>query len=173
MTKIIFRYIMHFLLLVLLQLFVFNNVYLFQLIHPLIYVYFILFLPLNLNKNLVLLFAFALGLIIDIFSNSYGMHTASSLLIAFLRTFYLNYLLSEEPTETYIIPRLGNMGLRYFLFYILFFVFIHHLCLHIIQAYGFRDILFTLFKIIMNTVFSSFVILIYGLSFYFSEEKGK
>ena len=173
MTRMIFRYIMHFLLLVLLQLFVFNNVYLLQLIHPLIYVYFILFLPLSLNKNLLLLFAFGLGFIIDIFSNSYGMHTASSLLIAFLRTFYLNYLLAEEPNESHITPNIGNMGLRYFLFYILFFVFIHHFCLHIIQAYGFRDILFTLLKIILNTIFSSFVILIYGLSFYFSEEKSK
>jgi len=171
MTRTLFTYILHFIILCLLQLFVLNNIFLFDLIHPMIYFYLIIILPFNTRKNLVLVFAFIIGLVVDVFSNTYGLHTFSTVLIAFIRIYLLSALLQDEITDPFIAPHIWILGAQRFLVMIVIMVFVHHLFLHFMQAYAFRDFWFTLLKIALNTLFSSLMILFYELSFFYNVRK--
>jgi rod shape-determining protein MreD len=69
-----------FLFLALLQVVVLNNVGLFNLFNPYLYILFIILLPFETAPFFVLLFSFLLGLSIDTFSSTDGMHTKPVLL---------------------------------------------------------------------------------------------
>lgn len=82
----------------------FNYIHLF--IHP----YLLLTLPINFNKYFLLLYAFVLGMIIDMFLGTYGIHAASLLIVGILRPVVYRvfqpregYTLTEQPS----IDRLG------------------------------------------------------------------
>ena len=61
--------VFRFILLLFVQVFIFNNINLLGYINPFPYILFILLFPVNGNKSLLLLSSFTLGLLIDIFSN--------------------------------------------------------------------------------------------------------
>ena len=82
--------------LVMLQVLLFNNIELGGLINPYFYIYLVLIMPLSLNLSVQLLLAFVAGLIVDIFSNTWGMHAAATTLVAFVRPYLLKLLVSQE-----------------------------------------------------------------------------
>jgi len=70
-------YIFRFIILVLLQIFIFSQIQFSNLINPYFYVLFVLLLPFDMPRSAMLLMAFFLGLTIDLFSNTLGMHAAA------------------------------------------------------------------------------------------------
>ncbi|HNQ38403.1 MAG TPA: rod shape-determining protein MreD, partial [Prolixibacteraceae bacterium] len=68
------RYPVMFVVLVLLQVLLFNQIHLGGFLNPFMYVLFILLLPLSMPRYAVLLLSFFLGMTIDWFSNSPGLH---------------------------------------------------------------------------------------------------
>ena len=81
-----------------LQVLIFNNINLFGYLNPYPYVLFILLYPVNSNKSVLLLGSFALGILLDMFCNSGGIHTTASLILAFIRPtlFKFSFGLSYE-----------------------------------------------------------------------------
>jgi len=86
----IIQNIIRFLLLVLFQVLVLNNIEFLGFINPYLYILFILSLPVQTPRWFALLLAFVLGLTIDTFSNTMGMHAFASVLICFLRNGIIN-----------------------------------------------------------------------------------
>ncbi|MCS5551365.1 MAG: rod shape-determining protein MreD, partial [Gammaproteobacteria bacterium] len=80
-----FQHIVRFIILVAIQVLVLNNVQISGYLNPYVYILFIMLLPPKLPKALVLILAFVMGFTIDIFSDSYGIHTAASVLLAYIR----------------------------------------------------------------------------------------
>ena len=89
------KYIFQFIVVVLLQVLLFNNMDYFYLVSPYIYIIFLLDLPLNVKTPSLMLIAFLLGLTVDYFSNTMGLHTSACVLIGFLRNGYLKVLFSQ------------------------------------------------------------------------------
>ena len=85
MSHPVVRNVYLFVFLVLLQVLIFNNVEYWGYVNPMVYIVFILLLPYRENRMPSLVAAFLIGLCIDIFSNTGGLHAASSVLIAYLR----------------------------------------------------------------------------------------
>src|SRR5690554_7392059 len=77
MNNTAFLNTVRFVVLVFFQVTVFNNIHFWGFITPYPYILFILLYPLNINRNLFLILSFALGLILDIFNNSGGIHTTA------------------------------------------------------------------------------------------------
>ena len=98
--KMVLQNIVSFVVLVLVQVLVLNNIHFMGYINPYVYVLFILLLPVRFSRLFTLILAFALGLIIDAFSNTYGIHAFSTVLIAFLRPLPSIYLLILKKTPT-------------------------------------------------------------------------
>ncbi len=148
-----------FIVLVLVQVLVLNQVQFSGFVNPYIYVLFILLLPLSTPRYLVLILAFLLGLSIDIFSNSLGIHAAASVFIAYLRPLVIRIISNrEEDRNDY--PGLLQNKFSWFLSYVSILVFLHHLILFYLEVFTLSNFGSTLYRVILSTVFSIFVIVL-------------
>src|SRR3569623_43940 len=128
--------IIRFCLFILVQVFVLDQIPpLHQLVTPYIYYLFILWLPFKMGRRTQMLLAFALGFVLDCFNNSYGLHAAPCVLIAYLRPFLINLLISQEGAESnYYEPSIQSMGFTPYLTYVTILTLIHHTFLYFLQA---------------------------------------
>ena len=78
-----------FILLVLIQALVLNNINFLGYINPYIYILFVILYPINNNRMLFILTSFFLGLTVDLFLDSGGVHAAATTLIAYARPLFL------------------------------------------------------------------------------------
>lgn len=123
-----------FVFLLLFQVLVFNNINLFGYINPFPYVLFIILFPVNANKNALLVASFALGLLLDVFLNSGGVHAAACVILAFVRPylFKISFGLSYE----YQTVRLNDDLSPERFSFILFSVLIHHFILFLLEIFA-------------------------------------
>lgn len=155
-----FKYLLIFVVSVLLQVLIFNNLVIGRIITPFFYILFIVLLPFDTPRSLLLFLALALGFTVDIFTNTPGVHASASLLIGFVRPGILGILTSRETLESITAPRVRNMGFQWFATYVTFLVVIHHLFLFFIEAFTFDDFLITILRIILSSVLSIVLIVL-------------
>ncbi|MBW7846417.1 MAG: rod shape-determining protein MreD, partial [Bacteroidia bacterium] len=112
--------IIRFCLFILVQVFVLNQIPpLHHLVTPYLYFLFLLWLPFKMGRRTQLVLAFALGFALDSFTKTYGLHIAPCLLIAYLRPFLINILISQESSETnYSEPSAKSMGFSPYFTYV-------------------------------------------------------
>ncbi len=153
-------YIVRFILILLIQILVMDNIRLGGLFNPYFYIIFILLLPFETPGWLLLFAAFLLGSSMDIVNNTPGMHTMATLLMAFVRPYLLNLFAPREGYNTETSPRVFYMGFLWFFKYTLVLVFIHHLCLFYLEAFTLTDFFFTFLRVILSTVLTVSIIML-------------
>ena len=117
-------YIFPFILLFLIQILLFRPMQLWGEVHILVYVLFPLLFNQNANKIMVLLLSFTLGLMIDLFSNTVGLHTSALLFIAFIRPVALHVSrLKTTGNQPFI--RFSELALNRLIGYLFSMIFIH------------------------------------------------
>ena len=84
------------LILLTIQVVILNNIQFSGFINPFLYIMFIMMLPVKLPKTFLLLIAFGTGLIVDVFSNTMGMHAAACLVMAYARPSLLRILAPRD-----------------------------------------------------------------------------
>lgn len=166
------KYLFCFVGLLLLQVFVLNNLRIGGYINPFIYVLFVLSLPFNVPGWLLLGGSFAAGYIIDLFVNTPGMHTAATVFMAFLRPWVIRWYYPHTDFLPGDYPNLNYMGISSFFGYALVLVFIHHLSLFTLELMNFRDFHLTLLRTVMSTGVSLLVIFIIGFIFQTGKKQG-
>ncbi len=154
------RYIISFILLVLFQTLLLNNIQLSGYINPYLYVLFILSLPFDVNKYALLFLSFFLGLCIDSFMGTTGMHAAASVWLAFARQGVLRFLKPREGYELTLRPRLQDMGFKWFFTYASLLVLAHHAFLFYLEAFRFNSFFSTAGRMISSWVFTMLLILV-------------
>jgi rod shape-determining protein MreD len=160
MIKILRRNIIRFLVLVLVQILIFNNIEIGGYMIPYVYILFILLLPFETPGWITLILAFLLGLIVDIFCESLGLHTAATVFMAFLRPYVLAYFSPREGYESGSFPRIFYYGLPWFIKYSLILVLSHHLILFYLEMFTFHDFFSTFIRVILSTLFSTALIVV-------------
>ena len=115
---------------------VFNHVHLFGYATVLLYVYFVVIFPRNYPRWAILLWSFALGLCVDMFSNTPGMAAASLTLVGFLQPYLLELFLPRDAAEN-IKSAMSTLGFSKFLTLAFILVFIHCLVFFTIESFGF------------------------------------
>lgn len=160
MNNIILKNIIRFILLVLIQVFVLNNIRINGYVNPYIYVLFILLLPFETPGWLLLLSSFALGLSVDIFSHTPGLNAAASVLMAFCRPAVIRLLSGTKGIEPGEKPGIADMGFRWFFLYSLILIFIHHLLLFYIEIFRFNEFIDTFYRVITSTAASLVLIIL-------------
>jgi hypothetical protein len=148
-----------FISLVLIQVLLLNQVQFSGFVNPYMYILFILLLPLNTPRFAVLMLAFLLGITIDIFSNTLGIHSAATVFIAFIRPLIIR-IISDREEDRSDYPGLKQNKLRWFLYYAFLMVVFHHIVLFYLEIFTFSNFLGTLFRILLSTLFSVFVIVL-------------
>lgn len=130
---IVFQNIFRFVLLVLVQVLVMNNIQFLGYVNPYIYILFIFSLPVLTPRWFALILAFAIGITIDIFSNTLGMHAFASVLIAFLRNGIIKLFTSIEEGNNPT-PSFYTFGVSAYTKYLVFLVLIHHTTLFFLES---------------------------------------
>lgn len=166
-----FYQLLRFVMLVLLQVLVLNNLQLPGVFNPYIYPLFLLLLPLRMPLWLLLLLGFLSGLTLDLFSNTMGMHAAASVLLCFMRPQVLKLIEPSGGYEQTDKPTLSHMGFRWFATYAAILVVIHHLFFFFLETLEFGQVGFMLLKIILSTALS--LLLIFLIEFFFISRKSK
>ena len=156
----IFKYSGIFVVSVLLQVLIFNNILVARMISPFFYIIFLILLPFTIPRALSLILAFALGLSVDFFTNTIGVHAFACVLTAFVRPGVLSLISSQETLEAVSAPTLENMGVQWFIGYASFLVVIHHLVLFFMEAFTFSDFFFTFFRAILSSIFTLIIIVL-------------
>ena len=144
--------ILNFILLVLVQALILNNIHLFGVACPYLYILAVLALPIAMSPALAMLVAFVLGFVIDIFCNSYGIHAAASVLVAFLRSYVMRMVATRESLEKPY-PSIANFGSSYYL-YALVLIVVHHLALFSLEAFSLSHIGMVLLKTVCSALFT-------------------
>jgi len=153
------QHIIRFVFLVLLQVLILNNIQFSGYINPFVYILFILLLPPKLPKALLLVLAFTMGLTMDMFSDSLGVHTAASVLIAYIRPGVLGMITTKGGEE---LETIGIKQLRFtrFFTYAAILTFIHHFTLFYIEAFRISEFLATFSRAFISSICSLLLILI-------------
>jgi rod shape-determining protein MreD len=155
------RIVLRFFVLLFIQIVILNQVDLHGYLSPMIYPLFILLLPFRTPAYIVLGTAFAMGMIIDGFIGTLGFHTASLVLMAFLRPLILMIVQPRGGYEESMQPSMAVMGPKWFLFYTLLAIIIHHTCYFLIEAMSFSYLFDTILTIVISSLLSLILIFIY------------
>lgn len=159
MIKDFGKYVIMFVVLVLVQVLILNNIQFSGLINPYIYILFILLLPFTIPGYFLLGLSFVLGLTIDMFSNTTGIHAGAAVLLGFLRPGIASLVSSREIIEKGNTPTMTLLGFASFIKYTVIAVLVHHLFLFFAEAFSFSDFFETLLRYILSSAFSIVIIL--------------
>ncbi|TDE45406.1 rod shape-determining protein MreD [Flavobacterium rhamnosiphilum] len=150
--------IFRFILLLAFQIIIFNNMNFLGYISPFPYMLFIILYPVNGNKSGLVVASFFLGLIMDMFSNSGGIHATACLVLAYFRPFIFKFAfgLSYE----YQTIKLNDILTPERFSFILLSVVIHHFTLFLLEAFQFSFIFDILIRTLLSTVFTIIICII-------------
>jgi len=136
------------------QALIFNKVVLFGTAYSFIYIGFLLTLPIELAVIPGMLIGMSLGLGVDAFTNTFGLHAAASVLIMYFRPMFLSGLTPQGGYPAGALPRPNILGLTWFATFALPLIFIHHAVIFFVE-YGSFDLFWsTLLKVLASTGYS-------------------
>ena len=147
-----------FILLVLFQVTILNYVNFLGDINPYVYILFIALYPLRNNQTTFLIIAFLLGLSVDIFSDTGGIHAGASVFVAFIRPPISRFSFGTV-NEMYSV-RFNNIEFSKRLSYISILVFLHHFMLYLLDVFNLSNILTTLRLTLFSGLFTIVLIII-------------
>ena len=148
--------VIRFFVLLLLQVLLFNHINFLGYINPYVYLIFILLFPFTGNQTLLIFLSFLLGLSIDVFSDSGGVHAAASVLIAYLRPGFLK--LSFGVSYLHNTVKISEARFNQIITYVAAMVFIHHLVLFTFEIFNPKHILLILKSTLFSGIFSTILI---------------
>ncbi|WP_406682806.1 rod shape-determining protein MreD [Seonamhaeicola sp. MEBiC1930] len=163
MNNVITGNIIRFLALVLVQVLIFNHVNFLGYLNPYIYILFIAFFPIKNNRIILIALSFLLGLTIDMFMDSGGIHASASVFIAYIRPFLLKSSFGMQYEHQTV--RFSAIDLGSKITYIAFLVLAHHLILFSLEIFSISKILLTLQKTLFSSIFTILISVIISIIF--------
>ena len=118
------------------QILVLGHLALFNIGFCFIYLLFLLLLPVETGYVQSMLGALVIGLVVDIFLGTLGIHAASCVFMMFLRPFWLRTITPRQGFEVNTIPSIDNYGLIWFLLYASPLVIMHSVAVFFLEAAG-------------------------------------
>ncbi|MCV9929387.1 rod shape-determining protein MreD [Flavobacterium sp. LS1R49] len=153
--------ISRFILLLAVQIIIFNNMNFLGYISPFPYILYIILFPVNGNKSGLLVSSFLLGLAMDMFCNSGGIHATACLILAYYRPYIFKF--SFGLSYEYQTIKLNDSLTPERFSFILISVLLHHIILFTLEAFQFNFILDVLLRTLFSTIFTiiTCIIIIY------------
>lgn len=165
------KYGLIFILVILIQGLVVNNIEINEFFNPMFYPILILMLPFELSVFVTLIISFSLGLAIDGFSNTFGLHASATMLIGYLRPVLLRYIKPRDGYDNTLLPSIHDMGMPWFLGYASLFLFLHHLWFFTFEILRFDLFWLIIGKTFFSLLFSLALIILFQYIFYKASKK--
>lgn len=156
-TKQIGRYI----LVMALQVLLFNQLQLWGACHPYIYILCLLMMPITLPHSVDMLIGAGVGLVMDVFCNSLGVHTAACILLMYVRPYLIGALVNDKDRLNEQIS-LRAIGMEALLKYVVILVVLHHLTVFLLAAWSWTHIGFVLLETLVSSVLTILLVLGYN-----------
>lgn len=163
MNSSITLHISRFILLVLLQVLIFNHVNFIGYINPYVYILFIVLYPISNNRQLFIFLSFLLGLTVDIFSDSGGIHAAACVTIAYARPLFLKFSFGTSYEHQTLRISNSEMGQR--ISYFTTIILLHHIVLFSLEVFNTYNILLIIKKSLFSGIFTLIMCLILTVLF--------
>jgi rod shape-determining protein MreD len=163
MNSVVTTNIVRFIVLVLIQSLVLNNINFLGHINPYIYILFIILFPVKNNRMLFIFLSFLLGLSVDLFLDSGGVHAAACVTIAYVRPLILKFsfgMIYEHQTIKFSSMEFGQR-----LSYFAIITLIHHLLLFSLEIFNTSKILLILTKTLFSGIFTILLCLLITVLF--------
>ncbi len=158
-TKDVIQYIVLFFVLVLAQVLICNHLALFNVAVPIIFIYFIIRLPVDMKLALLFTLSFIIGFTVDVFSDTAGVNSLACVLLASIkRPAFYAYVPRDDKTKS-MVPSAAGMGLGTFSKYLFTMVAIYCLLTFTIEYFNFADVKNMVFMIAASSALSFLVIL--------------
>lgn len=155
-------YLTLFLIVVLSQIFIFDSMLLSTFVVPLVYISFIILLPMQTNQFIMLMWGVALGVVMDVATGMPGVNSIPTILIAFIRIHILSMIVGRDVSLNGV-PSQNLLGIRRFGYYLSTMVIVHCAVLLTIEFANFSEVEFLLHRILFSSIISiTFVWLIAG-----------
>jgi len=142
------------------QLLILNNVHLVGFVVPVIYIYFIMKLPLGMKRLVVLFLSFIIGMTIDLFVGTYGIHAAAATLIGASRHLFLKISFGESEDDRENAPSIKEKGLYPFLGYTTALSSLHIVAFFFLENLGYQLQFMLLFRCVASIAVSIFLIIL-------------
>ena len=162
---------LRFILLVFIQVFLLKNIVFYDLNVPYLYVLFILLLPFETPNWVLFFFSFLIGITVDLFNDTLGLHAAASTILALVRILFISVTVQKDNYDSDPEPSLSIMGFRWFFFYALILTFIHHFFLLNFEVFKFSEIPSTLSRVILSSLITLTLIFISELLFFRKKQR--
>lgn len=159
MSKTTLQFFLLGFILVLAQVIVFNHICIFNVAVPMVFIYLIIRLPITLSLNWILTVSFFLGLIVDIFSDTYGMNALACTVLAMVRRPVLRLYVPREEDLTRPEPSMQSLGTAVYMKYLLTMTLIYCTLIFLIEAFTFFNPLQLVLRIIFSTLLSMILML--------------
>lgn len=157
-TKQIGRYV----LVMLLQVLLFNQLQLWGVCHPYIYVLCLMMMPITLPHNADIFIGAAAGLVMDVFCNSMGVHMAACILLMFIRPYLLGLIVNDKDRLNEQIS-LRAVGMEAFVKYVVILVLVHHLTVFLLAAWSWSHIGFVLLETFVSSIITILLVIGYNM----------
>jgi cell shape-determining protein MreD len=155
-----------FFVLILLQVFVFNYVQWFGFLNPVVYLLFLILLPLEISQSAQYILAFIAGFIVDAFLKTYGIQAFACVLMVFFRPYIILILNGFKPLDAGLIPMPGVKDFTWILVYTLILVYIRQFAVTILEIFQREQWWRIIWTSFANTLFTTFIILCIEYIFY-------
>jgi rod shape-determining protein MreD len=158
MDRLFFVNLFRFIILIFFQIILFNKINFLGFLNPYLYILFIILYPVKNNRNFFLLFSFLLGIFIDMFLDSGGIHALASLTLAYFRPniFKFTFGLSYE----YQTVKINNNFTSERISFIVISVFIHHFIMYMVQLFKVGSFFSLSLELFLGTIFTALLSLL-------------
>ncbi len=156
----IYTFILRFLLFIFLQVFVFNQLEINPYIHIMVSPLYIMLLPFDMSVIRLMVVSFFLGISIDLFSNTFGLHASSLVFLAYIRPTVFRWFAPRDGYDSIKTPSLFDMGNRWFLYVFGILLILHHLWFFTMESFSLAELLLILQKTFPSALLSFAVCII-------------
>ncbi len=169
---IIVKPLIQFFGLLLLQVFILNTIEPGMGIYLMAYPLLIAILPFSYKVVTVLSISFLMGFMVDLFSNTFGLHASAAVTMGMARPLLYKYFAPRDGYDILRQPNVLDMGLRWHILTFGSLLFIHHIWFFLLESFRFDNIASALIKTLLSGSLSLIICLIIQYLF-FKKEKSR
>ena len=148
-------YVGAFIVLVLLQIFLLDNISLSVFFHPMIYIAFIIMLPLDYKPLWVLLLSTLMGLTIDMLTGMSGLNVVATTATGFLRPLMLRLAVGHATATDDSIPSLHRLSTKHLAWYISLMIILHSAIFFLLESLSLSHLPYTLLRLALSAATAS------------------
>lgn len=165
MSNVVMTNSLRFLALVFIQTLILRNINLggqsFNYINIIIYPLFLILLPLRTPHSVLVLLGFLIGIFVDAFYDTYGIHASAAVFTGFVRPYVLKILAPKGGYNLNFSPTKSRFGFNWFIGYCSTMLFAHLFFYFSVDAYTFYYIDEIFLRTVSTFIISMIIILIY------------